>query len=108
MEETPMKKLIGVAVLALTPLSFALAGAPDKDHPPQKATDEATPEMKNPGGTDKLHPPQKAMDEATPVEKKGDKAAAAGSSGGASQTEAAPSWDTRKAGEGVSLTGSKQ
>ena len=103
-----MKKLIGIAILALAPLSFALAGAPDKDHPPQKATDEATPEMKNPGGTEKLHPPQKAMDEATPVEKKGEKAAAGGSSGGAAQTEAAPSWDTRKAGEGVSLTGSKK
>ena len=102
-----MKKMIGVAVLALTPLSFALAGAPDKDHPPQKATDEATPKMKNPGGTEKLHPPQKAMDEATPVEKKGEKAAAT-SSAGASQTEAAPSWDTRKAGEGVSVSGSKQ
>ena len=103
-----MKKLIGIAVIALAPLSFALAGAPDKDHTPQKATDDATPEMKNPGGTEKLHPPQKAMDEATPVEKKGDKAAAGGSSGGTTQTEAAPSWDARKAGEGVSLTGSKQ
>ncbi len=102
-----MKKLIGITILALAPLSFALAGAPDKDHPPQKATDEATPEMKNPGGTEKLHPPQKAMDEATPVEKKGEKGAA-GSSSGAAQTEAAPSWDIRKAGEGVSLTGSKQ
>ena len=102
-----MKKLISAAVIAIAPLSFALAGAPDKEHPPQKATDEATPEMKNPGGTEKLHPPQKAMDEATPVEKKGE-AAAGGSSGGAAQTEASPSWDTRKAGEGISLTGSKQ
>ena len=59
-----MKKLFGLA-LALVPMSVALAGAPDKEHPPQKATDEATPEMKNPGGTEKLHPPQKAMDEAT-------------------------------------------
>ena len=103
-----MKKLISIAVIALAPLSFALAGAPDKEHPPQKATEEATPEMKNPGGTDKLHPPQKAMDEATPVEKKGEKAAAGSSGGGAGQTEASPSWDTRKAGEGLQLTGSKE
>jgi hypothetical protein len=102
-----MKKLFGLA-LALVPMSVALAGAPDKEHPPQKATDEATPEMKNPGGTEKLHPPQKAMDEATPVEKKGESSAASGDGGSAGRTEAAPSWDTRKAGEGIELTGSKQ
>lgn len=102
-----MKMLIGTMLIAVAPISVALAGAADNEHPPQKAIDQATPEMKNPEGTEKLHPPQKAMDEATPVEKKGEKAAS-GSTGGAAQTEAAPSWDTRKAGEGMQLTGSKQ
>ena len=97
-----MKKLIVSAVIALAPLSFALAGAPDKGHPPEKAMDKATPEMKNPEGTEKLHPPQKAMDEATPTEKKSDPAASK-SAGSTAAAADFPSWDTRKAGEGMTL-----
>jgi hypothetical protein len=101
-----MKKLI-IALLATSlPLGAAIAASPDKEHPPQKATEEATPEMKNPAGTDKLHPPQKAMDEATPDEKAGASSGeSSGTSGsaGAAQTVKAPSWDVRKAGEGVDL-----
>lgn len=104
-----MNKFI-IAVLASTlPFGTALAASPDKEHPPQKATEQATPEMKNPEGTDKLHPPQKAMDEATPNEK-ASSGASAGESGSASTASAAvfPEWDTRKAGEGMDLKSSKQ
>ena len=64
-----MKKVFLAAVIAIAPVSFALAGAPDKEQPPAKAMDSATPEMKNPGGTKDLLPAQKAMDEATPEKK---------------------------------------
>jgi hypothetical protein len=114
-----MNKFV-VALLAST-LPFGAAIAADKDHPPKKATEAATPEMKNPGGTDKLHPPQKAMDEATPNEKSSDAAPASGASdsssgassgtsgsaGAASQAEF-PEWDSRKAGESIELKGAKQ
>lgn len=103
-----MKVLVVAAALALVPVTGALA-ADDKEHPPQKATEEATPEMKNPEGTEKLHPPQKAMDEATPTEKKSDAASAKPAAGGGNaKMTAAPDWDQRKAGEGVTLSGSKQ
>lgn len=91
--------------MVLTPFSVALAASPNKEHPPEKAMDEATPEMKNPGGTKDLHPPQKAMDEATPPEKKSDASAKTGNS--VAMTEA-PSWDVRQAGQGVKLGGSKE
>ena len=98
-----MKRLlIALAAAAALPLA-ATAQAPDKKHPPEKAMDSATPEMKNPGGTKDLHPPQKAMDEATPTETKPGSA-----SKGASTASAAadfPSWDTRKAGEGMTFSG---
>lgn len=99
-----MKKIILATIIALAP-AVALA-ADKKEHPPEKAMDAATPEMKNPDGTEKLHPPQKAMDEATPTEKKADAPASGG--GGNAQTEAPPAWDVRKAGEGVKLTGAKE
>ena len=108
-----MNKLI-VAILASTlPFGAVLAASPDKEHPPQKATEQATPEMKNPGGTDKLHPPQKAMDEATPTEKSPDASSGAstGDSGSATSAGSAaefPEWDTRKAGESIELKSSKQ
>lgn len=102
-----MNKLIAATLVSLAPLSVAVAGSPDKEHPPQKATEEATPEMKNPDGTEKLHPPQKAMDEATPVEKKD--SGAAKDTGGANPGKmvAAPDWDQRKAGEGINLKAGK-
>jgi hypothetical protein len=82
-----MKRLvIGLVAAAALP-ALAVAQTQDKAHPPEKAMDSATPEMKNPEGTDKLHPPQKAMDQATPTEKKSD-ASTGDSSGesGASKT----------------------
>lgn len=60
--------LIGLIAAAALP-ALAVAQTEDKAHPPEKAMDSATPEMKNPEGTDKMHPPQKAMDKATPTEK---------------------------------------
>ena len=96
-----MKRALTAVILSLALPAFAVQAADNKEHPPEKAMDSATPEMKNPGGTDKLHPPQKAMDEATPTEKKGD--ASSGASAGTSGTAEIPSWDVRKAGEGVEL-----
>lgn len=98
-----MKRLVISVIAALALPAFAAQAADNKDHPPEKAMDSATPEMKNPEGTDKLHPPQKAMDEATPTEKK--TGASSGASTGTSGAAAQPSWDTRKAGEGVDLKG---
>ena len=69
-----MKKVFLAAVITIAPVSFALAGAPDKEQPPAKAMDSATPEMKNPGGTKDLLPAQKAMDEAAPAIKPSDTA----------------------------------
>ncbi len=87
--------LIGLVAAAAVP-AFAFAQAPDKAHPPEKAMDSATPEMKNPGGTDKLHPPQKAMDQATPPEKKSDSASGAGSG----ESGAAKTWNSDDAKSG--------
>ncbi len=109
-----MKRLIVTAIAACLPLSVTLAASPDKEHPPQKATEKATPEMKNPGGTESLHPPQKAMDEATPTEKDPDASSGASSgdsgataAGGAQAQQAKfPEWDTRKAGQSVELKSS--
>jgi len=107
-----MKKIAVALLISTLPFGAAMAASSDKEHPPQKATEKATPEMKNPGGTDKLHPPQKAMDEATPNEKSTD-GASSGTSGsssagaGAVQGQQAkfPDWDIRKAGESVDLKG---
>lgn len=96
-----MKRALIAVILSVALPAFAVQAADNKDHPPEKAMDSATPEMKNPGGTEKLHPPQKAMDEATPTEKKGD--ASSGASAGTSGSAEIPSWDIRKAGEGVEL-----
>lgn len=98
-----MKRLVIGLIAALALPALAVQAADKKEHPPEKAMDSATPEMKNPEGNEKMHPPQKAMDEATPTEKKSGSAsgASAGTSGSAEQ----PSWDTRKAGEGVDLKG---
>ena len=76
-----MKRLLLSLLLAAAPMSFAVAAdtAADKEHPPTKAMDSATPQMKNPDGTKNLLPPQKAMDEATPAEKTADKASEGGS-----------------------------
>lgn len=93
-----MKRLIIGLIAAAALPAFAVQAADKKDHPPEKAMDSATPEMKNPDGTKNLHPPQKAMDEATPVEKKGSGDGASTGSSGAAEVE---SWDIRKAGEGV-------
>lgn len=110
-----MNKLIVALMAAALPIgTAAMAASPDKAHPPKKATEEATPDMKNPGGTENLHPPQKAMDEATPVEKStdassGDSSGTSGAaSAGGSQAQQAkfPEWDTRKAGESVDLKSS--
>lgn len=106
-----MKKIAVALMISALPFGAAMAASSDKEHPPQKATESATPEMKNPGGTEKLHPPQKAMDEATPAEKSSDGASAgtSGSSAGAGAASQAkfPDWDTRKAGESIELKGSK-
>lgn len=96
-----MKRVLTALVLSFALPALAVHAADKKEHPPEKAMDSATPEMKNPGGTDKLHPPQKAMDQATPTEKKG--GASAGASSGASGSAESPSWDVRKAGESVDL-----
>lgn len=100
-----MKKLVLSTVIALAPLSFALA-ASDETHPPKKAMDSATPEMRNPEGTDKMHPPQKAMDEATPTKETSTATPDLPAAGG--KAAQFPSWDIRKAGEGVSLSPSKK
>lgn len=108
-----MNRLIVALMAAALPIgTAAMAASPDKDHPPKKATEEALPEMKNPGGTENLHPPQKAMDEATPVEEAPDASsgASSGTSGSAGGTQAQqakfPEWDQRKAGESVDLKSS--
>ncbi len=98
-----MKRAFLTLLIAAALPAFAVQAADKKEHPPEKAMDSATPEMKNPEGTDKLHPPQKAMDEATPAEKKSD--ASSGASTGTAGPANTPSWDVRKAGEGVTLTG---
>lgn len=66
-----MKRILLAGVIALAPVGFAFAAddAATKPHPPEKAMDQATPQMKNPDGTDKMHAPQKAMDQATPPAK---------------------------------------
>lgn len=104
-----MKKIAVALMVSALPFGAAMAASNDKEHPPQKATESATPEMKNPGGTEKLHPPQKAMDEATPAEKSTDGASSgtSGSSGGAASAAKFPDWDVRKAGESVDLKGGK-
>lgn len=94
--------LIGLIAAAAIP-AFAVQAQDKKEHPPEKAMDSATPEMKNPDGTKNLHPPQKAMDEATPAEKKSD--ASSGASSGTSGMAEQPGWDVRKAGESVELGG---
>lgn len=99
-----MKRILISLIAAAALPAFAVQAADNKDHPPEKAMDSATPEMKNPGGTKNLHPPQKAMDEATPTEKKSGASADGASTGSAGAAEI-PSWDIRKAGEGVTLTG---
>lgn len=91
---------IGLIAAAALP-AFAVQAADKKEHPPEKAMDSATPEMKNPGGSKDLQPPQKAMDEATPA-KKGS-AGMDGASSGTSGSAEVSSWDIRKAGEGVTL-----
>lgn len=58
--------LIGLAASLALP-AIALAQTANPPAAAGKASEQAVPEMKNPGGTDKLHPPQKAMDEATPA-----------------------------------------
>ena len=98
-----MKRLLAIALFSAMPFAFANAQAPDKEHPPQKAMEKETPEMKNPEGTEKLHPPQKAMDEATPTEKKGEASASKSASSTSAAAAQFPAWDTRKAGEGMTL-----
>lgn len=92
-----MKRILISLVAAASLPALAIAQAPDKSHPPEKAMDSATPEMKNPGGTDKLHPPQKAMDSATPTEKKSD--ASSGESSG--ETGEAKTWNADDAKDGA-------
>jgi hypothetical protein len=67
MEELVMKRILVGLTAALAFPALALAQTPDQNKAAGNATEQAVPEMKNPGGTDKLHPPQKAMDEATPA-----------------------------------------
>lgn len=98
-----MKRVLISLIAAAALPGLSVQAADKKEHPPEKAMDSATPEMKNPEGTKNLHPPQKAMDEATPTEKK--TGASEGASSGASGSAEIPSWDVRKAGEGVDLGG---
>lgn len=93
-----MKRVLISLVAAAAFPALAVAQTQDKNHPPEKAMDSATPEMKNPGGTDKLHPPQKAMDEATPTEKKPD--ASSGASSG--DTGSSKTWNSNDAKSGAS------
>lgn len=86
-----------VAAAALPAFAMAQTVKDDKNHPPEKAMDSATPEMKNPGGTDGLHPPQKAMDQATPSEKKSD--ANTGDSSG--EAGSAKTWNADDAKDGA-------
>ena len=96
-----MKRLLIATLMTIASCGFAVA-AEDKDHPPTGTMEKETPEMKSPEGTEKMHPPQKAMDEATPAQKKTDPAP----KGASSSASAAvfPAWDTRKAGEGLTLS----
>lgn len=98
-----MKRIFIGLIAAVALPAFAVQAADKTEHPPEKAMDSATPEMKNPEGTKSLHPPQKAMDEATPSQKKSD--SSSGASEGTSGAAETSSWDVRKAGEGVDLGG---
>jgi hypothetical protein len=96
---TLMKRVLMslVAAAALPAFAMAQTAPNDKNHPPEKAMDSATPEMKNPGGTEGLHPPQKAMDQATPTEKKSD--ANTGDSSG--ESGASKTWNADDAKGGA-------
>lgn len=104
-----MKRFAIGLIAAIALPAFAVQAADKKDHPPEKAMDSATPEMKNPAGTKDLHPPQKAMDEATPTEKKtgASEGASAGTSGSSGAAAEFPEWDIRQAGQSVDLSGGK-
>jgi hypothetical protein len=99
-----MNRFIIAAVGAMAFPAFALAQqAPGdaKNNPPGaagQATEQAVPEMKNPGGTDKLHPPQKAMDEATEAAP-GKSDSSTGASSGESGSGEAKTWSADEAKE---------
>ena len=74
-----MKKIIAVAVISAMPFAAAYAQqTPDKNHPPQKAMDSATPEMKGADTESQKHGPQKAMDSAVEGSSTGDAQPGAG------------------------------
>ena len=102
-----MKKIIATALLGALPFTAAYAQAPEKNSPPEKAMDSATPEMKNPGGTDKLHPPQKAMDEATPGNS-GSSGASSGSSGATAPGAGGATYNAQDASKAADDAGNKQ
>jgi hypothetical protein len=107
-QEELVKKILVTALLSALPFTAAYAQAPEKNSPPEKAMDSATPEMKNPGGTDKLHPPQKAMDEATPGNS-GSSGASSGSSGTAASPGAAGStYNAQDANKAADQNDNKQ
>jgi hypothetical protein len=97
-----MRRVIFGLLGAIAVPALALAQqAPDQQNNPNaaagNASEQAVPEMKNPGGTDKLHPPQKAMDEATEAAP-GKSDSSSGASTGESGSGESKTWsaDERK------------
>ena len=103
-----MKKILATALLSALPFTAAYAQAPEKNSPPEKAMDSATPEMKNPGGTDKLHPPQKAMDEATPGNSGASTGASDGSVGATAPGAGGTTYNAQDANKAADDAGNKQ
>lgn len=77
-----MNKHLAIALLCVAPFALGSAQAADDKHPPQKAMESATPEMKNPGDRSGEHAPQKAMDSAVPAGSGGSGSASDGASPG--------------------------
>ena len=90
-----MKRILVGLTAALAFPALALAQTPEQNKAAGNATEQAVPEMKNPGGTDKLHPPQKAMDEATPSAP-GKSDASSGASAGDSGSSTFNAEDAKK------------
>lgn len=99
-----MKRVVAIALMSALPFA-AQAQAPDKNHPPQKAMDSATPQMKNPGDMSQEHAPQKAMDSAVPS---GSGASGASSGEGAAPGASGSTYNAQDANKSSDKAGDKQ
>lgn len=98
-----MKRTIAAALISALPLSAALAQAPDKNHPPQKAMDSATPDMKHSGDKSQMHGPQKAMDSATT-----NSGGSTGASSGDGNSGTGATYNAQDANDAAAKTGDTQ